>query len=184
MNIAFTGHRPLKIGGYDWHSKKNKHIMLKLYSVIIKNTIKENNTMPPYHFICGGALGIDQMAFSCCHDICKRFSNCLITLELAIPFKNQSCKWFNQQDVERYNSQKQEADMVTYVDKLDKYKIKGYQEDVYYPAKMQKRNEYMVDNCDLLIAVWDGSKGGTANCVNYAKKLNKRIIIINPNDIK
>ena len=40
----------------------------------------------------------------------------------------------------------------------------------------------MVDNCDLLIALWDGkSKSGTTNCVNYAKnKLKKDILIINP----
>ena len=50
---------------------------------------------------------------------------------------------------------------------------------------MQKRNEYMVDNCDLLIACWSGvKKGGTYNCVKYAIKNNKRIIVINPNDCK
>lgn len=48
---------------------------------------------------------------------------------------------------------------------------------------MQKRNEYMTDNSDIVIAVWDGSKGGTANCVRYAKKLNKEIIVINPKEI-
>lgn len=39
---------------------------------------------------------------------------------------------------------------------------------------------WMVDNCDLLIAVHDGSPGGTANCVNYANQKNKKIININP----
>lgn len=29
---------------------------------------------------------------------------------------------------------------------------------------MQKRNEYMVDLADKVVAVWDGSKGGTDNC--------------------
>jgi uncharacterized phage-like protein YoqJ len=48
---------------------------------------------------------------------------------------------------------------------------------------MQKRNEYMVDNSDIVIAVWDGSKGGTYNCVKYAEKLGKKIIVINPKEI-
>lgn len=45
---------------------------------------------------------------------------------------------------------------------------------------MQKRNEYMVDLADRVIAVWDGSKGGTATCVKYAEKVGKEIIRIEP----
>lgn len=45
---------------------------------------------------------------------------------------------------------------------------------------MQKRNEWMVDNCDILIAVWDKSPGGTKNCVDYAESKKKQIIYINP----
>lgn len=45
---------------------------------------------------------------------------------------------------------------------------------------MQKRNEYMVDLADRVIAVWDGSKGGTANCIKYAEKVGKEIIKIKP----
>jgi uncharacterized phage-like protein YoqJ len=35
---------------------------------------------------------------------------------------------------------------------------------------MQIRNEWMVDHCDLLVALWDGSPGGTGNCIRYAKR--------------
>lgn len=41
----------------------------------------------------------------------------------------------------------------------------------------------MVNNSDIVIAVWNGSKGGTGNCVNYAKMQKKEIIVINPDDI-
>ena len=75
------------------------------------------------------------------------------------------------------------ADKVVLVDTLDKYKIKGYQEDIYYPAKMPKRNEFMCDKADILITVWDGSKGGTANCIRYMKKLGKEIIRIDPSNL-
>jgi uncharacterized phage-like protein YoqJ len=44
----------------------------------------------------------------------------------------------------------------------------------------QKRNEWMVDNSDILIAVWDGSTGGTKNCVDYALKHDHRIWLIDP----
>ena len=51
----------------------------------------------------------------------------------------------------------------------------------YAPIKMQTRNEYMTNKCDILIAVYNGNlSGGTFNCVQYAKSINKEIIYINP----
>ena len=35
---------------------------------------------------------------------------------------------------------------------------------------MQLRNEWMVDRADRMLALWDGSWGGTFNCIEYAKK--------------
>jgi uncharacterized phage-like protein YoqJ len=46
---------------------------------------------------------------------------------------------------------------------------------------MQKRNEYIVYNCDVLLFVYDlNESGGTAKCIEYARKVNKQIIIIEP----
>ncbi len=39
----------------------------------------------------------------------------------------------------------------------------------YAPQKMQRRNEAMVNDCDLLLALWDGGVGGTKNCISYAE---------------
>lgn len=36
--------------------------------------------------------------------------------------------------------------------------------------KLQKRNEWMVDQCGKVLALWDGSPGGTLNCIKYANK--------------
>jgi len=41
---------------------------------------------------------------------------------------------------------------------------------------MQTRNIWMVDNCDLVLALWDGSDGGTGNCIKYANKIGKPIV--------
>ena len=42
------------------------------------------------------------------------------------------------------------------------------------------RDKYMVDNCDLLLAVWDGIKaGGTWLTINYAQKIGKPVIFYN-----
>ena len=37
----------------------------------------------------------------------------------------------------------------------------------------------MGDIADKIIAVWDGSKGGTCNCVQYARECGKEIILDN-----
>ena len=33
---------------------------------------------------------------------------------------------------------------------------------------MMMRNRHMVERCDLLLSVWDGSPGGTGSTVHYA----------------
>ena len=38
----------------------------------------------------------------------------------------------------------------------------------YSAQKMQIRNQRMVDDCTDILALWDGSSGGTANCIAYA----------------
>jgi len=48
--------------------------------------------------------------------------------------------------------------------------------------KMDKRNEWMVDKADSILAVFKQTPGGTANCVQYAKSKGKRIVSYNPDD--
>ena len=57
--------------------------------------------------------------------------------------------------------------------------------DIYYagetwePGLNTRRDRYMVDNCDVLLAVWDGIKtGGTWRTIQYAQKKKKKIIFI------
>ena len=69
--------------------------------------------------------------------------------------------------------------MIYYV--LATYTNKKIHKETYTSDCMQKRNQYMVDNSDILIAVWDKRiKGGTAKTFEYAQKTNKPVIIINP----
>ena len=44
----------------------------------------------------------------------------------------------------------------------------------------QDRNEWMVDRADMMIAVWDGTTGGTHNCIKYAIKKSVPIFRIDP----
>ena len=54
----------------------------------------------------------------------------------------------------------------------------------YFRGCMQKRNRYMVDNSDIVLAIWNGKEtGGTWNTIKYARSKNKEIRYIMLNDI-
>ena len=185
LKISFTGHRPNKLGGYQWGNKIQKEISKEIEKNILG--IIERTEEKEIVFYSGGAIGVDQIAFEVVDGLKEViwFINEDITIKnnIAIPFKDQDSLW-RINDKERYKSQKKRADNVIYVDTEKGYEVSGTEEGKYDARKMQKRNEYMVDNSDILIAVFDGSKSGTKNCIDYAKEHNKEIIIIDLNKIK
>lgn len=180
VTVCFTGHRPSKLGGYDWMTEKNLNIMRALRKEIVTLIkIKSVN-----RFIFGGAIGIDQMAFAVALKL-KREKYPEIRLIIAVPFRNQFVKW-NKKDQDKYSKYLQDADEVVYVDELEgtRYYCTLAGIGNYHRDKMQIRNEYMVDQSDFVIAVWDGTSGGTANCVRYAIEknfeFNKNLIQLKP----
>ena len=40
----------------------------------------------------------------------------------------------------------------------------------YASWKFERRNEWMVDHADRVVALWSGAPGGTARCVAYARQ--------------
>lgn len=135
--------------------------MCKNLKMQIKNTItelieKENAT----HFISGMALGVDMICAEIVLELKKTYPQ--ITLECAIPCETQAAKW-TEKYRDRYFNTIIASDKETLL-------------QTHYTADcMMKRNKYMVDKSDIVVAVWNGSKGGTANTVNYAKQSGKTI---------
>lgn len=174
--IAFTGKR--RIYDYNYQDVRYRKLIELLYQ-ILNNEILYNDAK---YFISGGALGFDTIAFHVVkslkegHDYIKNI--------LAVPFKYQYIKW-TKSDIDRYYLMRQTADMVVEVDRLPDYQNIYVPIGSYHVAKMQKRNEFMVNNCDMLIACWDYVKsGGTYNCIKYAVKQNKPILVINSNTLE
>lgn len=163
QTACFTGHRPGKYGHYDIKHEKNKPI-IKALTDTIELVIREENV---HRFISGGALGVDTLAFYSVHKLKEKYPD--IKNILSLPFEQQDKIWSAEQK-KWYRKMIELADEVIYVDTLDEYKIKDVAVGEYHPVKMQKRNEYMVDNSYVVIAFWDGSSGGTGNCVRYARK--------------
>jgi uncharacterized phage-like protein YoqJ len=49
---------------------------------------------------------------------------------------------------------------------------------------MRRRNNWMIDQSDWLLALWSGKKGGTANAVMYAWSRRKPVKNIWPEFVK
>lgn len=180
ISICFTGHRPKDLYGYyEWSHPKNVNLMKYIKRAV--NTLIKDNLDKNYNFYFGGAIGVDQFAFKCVNDLKKsEYVKGNVSMILCVPFRDQESEW-NDLDQMRYTEQYLEADKIVLVDQLPGYKmnIEGY-----HPGKLMKRNQYMVDNSDIVLAVWKGSEtGGTANTVKYAKKQNKIIMRLDPIDL-
>lgn len=162
--VCFTGHRPDKIGGYNENNSTADGVKRALLEQITKFA---NDGFT--EFISGGALGVDTWAAEAVLEVKK--SHPQVKLTIARPFPSQDSKWF-QESKDRFKAFCDASDRVVDVSP-----------DPYSPQKMMLRNEWMVDNADVVLAIWDGSPGGTGNCVRYAKRRKKRIVIINPNSL-
>jgi uncharacterized phage-like protein YoqJ len=73
------------------------------------------------------------------------------------------------------------------VEKASKVVVPESSENVI--KALLQRNKDMVDNSEFLLALWDGSSGGTAHCVNYAmqkygEKFDKKFHNLWPSWIK
>lgn len=161
--LCFTGHRPDKLNGYD--PKDNKKLLWEISRAVEYSILEGVDT-----FISGMALGVDMWSALIVLKLKEKYPH--IKLVCAIPCKNHSIKW-NKKDQDLWVKITQAADEIVFVTETE-----------YTHSCMQDRNEWMVDNSDTVLAVWDGTSGGTGNCVIYAQKEKKEIEIINPKNYK
>lgn len=174
--IAITGHRPNKLmpQGESWdlnHSLVNeygKEIRRELLKQAGFNADKQKwEAQTKITLVSGMALGIDTISAMVILKLKEQYPN-LFFLECAIPCTNQDERW-KEADKKRYRTLLEQADKLTYIT-----------ESPYSNGCMQRRNEYMVDQAQVILAVWDGSKSGTGNCVIYALEQGKPIALIEP----
>mgnify|MGYP001569968591 CR=1 FL=1 len=156
MIVAFTGHRPGKLGGYG-PSPTQDHVRSRIREELLR--------IRPDSAISGMALGVDQWAAEVCYEQ-------KIPYTAAVPFDGQERVWPLEAQV-WYRELLARAAVVHVVSP-----------GTYAPWKLQRRNEWMVDNCDVLLAVWDGSPSGTANCVEYAREKLREIVRVDPRRLR
>lgn len=148
MILSVTGHRPVKIPGY------NYDIIWKLEK-LAESFLLEHK---PTQLITGMALGWDTI----CAEVAIRYD---ISLIAAIPHPAQ-CRSWPGLDIEIWKRIVDYAKQTGEVHHISRS---------YSPQAMQVRNEWMVDRADHVLALWSGQRGGTENCISYARRKGKPV---------
>ena len=166
--VAVTGHRPPKVGGYAAGNPLEQAVRKALRTALVNLRDLRRLQGDPEGKLCaltGMALGVDQWFAEAAIDLG-------IPFVAAVPFEGQELRWPSTSQI-AYHTTLAEARAVHMV-------CPGG----YAAWKMQARNRWMVDNADQCIAVWDGSEGGTGNCVEYARSRALPVEIIDPRTLK
>lgn len=140
MIIAGTGHRPDKLGGYSVEIED----ALRLFAR------RHLERLSPSRVISGMALGWDQALAQAALDLG-------IPFVAAVPFEGFGSKWPKGAQY-RCTALLCGAAQIEVVSRTPGARA------------LQRRNEWMVDRADRMLALWDGSWGGTFNCIEYARK--------------
>ncbi len=162
---CFTGYRPQKLPfGFDEDDIRCK--MLK--QILRKDIIHMIEDFGVTHFISGMALGVDTFAAEIVLEMKAKYPQ--VQLECAIPHETQSKHW-------------PELSRNRFFDLVSRCDTETLLQTQYTTDCHQRRNRYMVDQSDYVIAVWDGQAGGTESTVRYARKCKKNVLVINPREL-
>ena len=94
--------------------------------------------------------------------------NPALRLHCVLPYEGQADRW-SALARKRYFSILEQADEVVYVRRE------------YHKGCMLECNRYLVDHTACLLAVYNGEwRDGTAMTVRYAKKLGRKVAVIDP----
>lgn len=159
MLVVATGHRPQSLpGGF-----KNRELHQRIKKWINRKFLESQAD----YAISGMAIGMDQWFAEECIALNIPFT-------AALPFEGQENKW-PPRSQEHYRWLLSKATKIVYVDREPGYISDSVSPGVYHPYKMLKRNEWMVDQLkegDKIFSLFKGGeKGGTYQCLKYAKRV-------------
>lgn len=148
---ATTGHRPDKLGGY---TPATNDLCFKVARRFLALSLVDK-------VYIGMALGWDTNIAFACMEVGIPFVAC-------VPFEGFDSRWPSNDRVRLQQLLKAADEVVILAPEL-----RSYSE---IARALQIRNEYMIDNAEEVVALWDGKpKGGTYNAVRYAALSNKPV---------
>ncbi len=167
-SCAITGHRPTR---FKWKYKEEntgcKRLKKRLHDQFI--SLYEQGVR---RFYVGGALGTDMWSGEILLRLKEQPGYADIELVVALPFEGHDAEWDARSKSRLKFLIAHSAEAVTVGTTAE-------------PAAIcyKKRNYYMVDRADCLLAVYDNDRSirsGTGMTVNYAKKKGLPITLIHP----
>lgn len=171
LKICFTGRRPKDLCGY---KKENYEEFVQELMFVLKEQVTDD-----VEWISGGAQGFDQLSFWAVDLLMQHNdTNHSMTNTVYVPFKGQEQAWLEHGLFSRteYKNMLRHASKIVYLNEhlTERHAIVN---------ALYERNHKMVDDSNYVIALypddtWETSKGGTAECMRYAKSKNKRILQI------
>lgn len=163
---AFTGHRPQSLPfGFNENNTGCIQLKEKLRELTI-HMVEDEGVL---HFLSGMALGTDLFAAEIVIQLRKSYPD--ISLSAIIPCASQPSKWSSFQQ-NRYKNVLRLCDHAIVIQKE------------YTSDCMQKRNEYLIDHADCIIAVWDGRISGTGQTIQLAKYKGIPVTALNPKTLE
>lgn len=156
--VTFTGHRPNKI--------KDRELEKELLKYMLFRELYEEPS--EYKYIVGGCPGFDTIALEVLLELDIPKEN----IEIAVPFIGfeKYAGDDGSQGQENYETMKFNKSC-----EVNMIEVGG--REGTFGTKCYKRNQYMVENSDIIFTDWNGSNGGTHNTIKLAEK--KGIDIVN-----
>ena len=111
------------------------------------------------------ALDTDMFAAEIVLELKRKFRD--ITLTAVLPCRTQAARW-NKESTAIYENILNKCDKVIVL------------QEEYSPNCMHKRNLYMVEHSDCVIAVWSGTEGGTSNTIRIATDRHLHVTVLDP----
>lgn len=170
ISVAFTGHREISEPPKDLFSAQRPATSPSQYKEAVRGKtavlLEELYKAGYRRFYNGMAVGFDLLAAEAVVELRRKYAD--VELIAAVPYPGQS-ENFGYTDRITYNLLLGEADSVVEVSPS-------------YSAKcFHLRNDYMVERSSLLVAFYNGTKGGTQYTVK--KALSEGLEVLNLSDL-
>lgn len=176
ISISLTGHRPSKLGNnYDMNSAPWQAMKTDL-EIYIERNLEVYQTV-----VChsGLALGADTIWSMAILSVRERFPG-RVKFHADIPMMEQATPWkHSPKSVAFWNKQVETADSQTVYGSLANLP-EGPKRIREAARLMNVRNHGMLGATDLVLALYDGTPGGTGNAIAFAEKKKIPVIAIHP----
>ncbi len=158
---CFTGHRPDKLPWGDDESDPRCVALKRSLDRELEQLYRRGFR----HFISGMAMGCDLYFAEAALALRERRPD--LTVEGAVPCPTQADHW--PEELRR-----------RWRDILDRCDLETVVQRNYDRWCMHRRDRYMVDRSSAVLAVFDGTPGGTQYTLNYAMDKKRELLLLDP----